>query len=81
MNDQQVTFNVLNAMKSPDEVENCNLISVVDSAITKRFNSCCSRDEIKTATFEELEKEDVAAGHITRLGETQLVRHDKYFKL
>ena len=56
VNDQQVTFNVLDAMKSPDEVEDCNLISVVDFTVTKRLNSWCSKEEMKSATFEELEE-------------------------
>ena len=56
INDQQVIFNVLDAMKCPDNVENCNFINVVDFTITKRLNSCCSNEEIKAATFEELEK-------------------------
>ena len=30
VNDQQVTFNVLEAMRNSDEVEDCNFLSVVD---------------------------------------------------
>ena len=30
VNDQQVTFNVLEAMRNPDEIEDCNFLSVVD---------------------------------------------------
>ena len=33
VNDQQVTFNVLEAMKNPDEVEDCNFLSVVDFVV------------------------------------------------
>ena len=58
VNDQQVTFNVLDAMKSPDEVKECNFISVVDFIVTKRLSSCCNKEEINTVTFEELEDED-----------------------
>ena len=59
MNDQQVTFNVLDAMQSPDEVEDCNYISVVDFAMTEMLNSCCStKEEINVVTFDELEDED-----------------------
>ena len=47
-------------MKSPDDVEKCNFISVVDFAITKRLNSCCSNEEIKAITFEDLETTDIA---------------------
>ena len=35
VNDQQVTFNVLEAMKSSDEIEDCNILSVVDFLVTK----------------------------------------------
>ena len=35
INDQQVTFNVLDAMKSPDEVESCNFISVKDFTVAE----------------------------------------------
>ena len=80
VNDQQVTFNVLDVMKSPDEVEDCNPFSVVDFAMTERLNSCCSKKEIKATTCEELEEEDVAAGHIAWLGEKKLMRHDRPFK-
>ena len=67
-------------MKSLDKVEDCNLISVVDLAVTERLNRCCSKEEIKAATFEELEEEDVAAGHIAWLGEKQPARHVKPFE-
>ena len=75
VNDQQVTFNVWDAMKCPNEVEECNLISIVE-----RLNSCCSKEEIKAITFEELEEEDATIGHIAWLGEKQLVRHDRPFE-
>ena len=57
VNDQQVTFNALEAIKSPDEVENCHLVSAVELAITISLNNCCTNEEIKDATFEELEDE------------------------
>ena len=38
VNDQQVTFNVLNAINSPNDVEDCNFISVVDFIVAKRLN-------------------------------------------
>ena len=34
VNDQQVIFNMLDAMKNPDEVEDCNFISVANFVIT-----------------------------------------------
>ena len=80
VNDQQVTFNVLEAMKSPDEVEDCNFMSVVDFVVTKRIDSCCSNEDIKAATFEELEEEDVAPNQIAWLGEKQSVRYNRHFE-
>ena len=54
MHDQQVTFNVLDAMKSPDEIEDCNFINVVDFVVAERLHSCCSKKEINAVTFENL---------------------------
>ena len=43
VNDQQVTFNILEAMKSLDETEDFNFMSVVDLTVTERINRCCSK--------------------------------------
>ena len=64
MNDQQVTFNVLEAMKNPDEVEDYNFLSVVDFVVADRIDKCCSNEINKVITFEDLEEEDVAANQI-----------------
>ena len=69
VNDQQVTFNVLDAMKSPDEIEDCNFISVVDFVVTEKLHSCCSKEEINVVTFEELDDEDRGVANITWSGE------------
>ena len=45
-------------MKNADDVENCNFISVVKFVVIKRLNNCCSKKEIKDATFEELKDQD-----------------------
>ncbi|KAH9680322.1 hypothetical protein KPL71_026505 [Citrus sinensis] len=58
VNYQQVTFNVLDVIKSPDEIEDCNFISVVDFVVAERLHSCCSKEEINAVTFEELDDED-----------------------
>ena len=55
VNDQHVTFNVLDAMKSSDEIEDCNFISVVDFVVKERLHNCCSKKEINVVTFEELD--------------------------
>ena len=38
VNDQQVTFNMLEAIKNPDEVEDCNFLSVVDFVVVDRID-------------------------------------------
>ncbi|KAH9696077.1 hypothetical protein KPL71_023031 [Citrus sinensis] len=58
VNDQQVTFNVLDAMKNLDEVEDCNFISVVDFTVAERLNNCYSKNEINAVTFKEFKDED-----------------------
>ena len=80
VNDQQVIFNVFNVIKSPDEVEDCNFISVVDFVVVKRLCSCCSKEEINAVTFEELENEGREIKKLTWLGDKQLVRNDKHFE-
>ena len=42
-NEQQVTFNVLGAMKSPDEIEDYNFINVVDFVVRERFTVAAVR--------------------------------------
>ncbi|KAH9763726.1 hypothetical protein KPL70_001262 [Citrus sinensis] len=77
MNDQQVTFNVLEAMRSPDEVEDCNFLSVVDFIIADRMDRCCSNEINKVTTFEDVEEEDVAANQIDWMEEKQFDRHNR----
>ena len=67
-------------MKSPDEVEDCNLINVVDFAVAERLNNCCSKKEINVVTFEELDDEDREAVNTSWSGEKQPVRNDKNSK-
>ena len=80
MNDQQITFNVLNAMKSPNEVEDCNFISVVDFTVTERLNSCCGKEEFNAIIFEEFEDKDPETTNIAWLGEKQSFITDKHFE-
>ena len=56
VNDQQVTFNVLEVMKKPDVAEDCNFPSVVDFVIADRIDRCCSNEIIKVATFESFKE-------------------------
>ncbi|XP_024035589.1 uncharacterized protein LOC127899343 [Citrus sinensis] len=76
VNDQQVTFNVLEAMRSPDEVEDCNFLSVVDFVIADRMDRCCSNEINKVTTFEDVEEEDVVANQIDWMEEKQSDRHN-----
>ena len=80
VHDQQVTFNVLDAMKSPDEVEDCNFINVVDFTVAERLHSCYSKEEISVVTFKELKDEDLEIADIIWLGEKQPIRADRHFE-
>ena len=64
VNDYQVIFNVLDAMKSPNEIEDYNFISVVDFVVAEKLHSCCSKKKINAVTFEELDGEDHGAANI-----------------
>ena len=56
-------------MKSIDDVEDCNFISVIDFTGVERLNRYCSNKEINAVTFEELEEEDIETTDIVSLGE------------
>ncbi|KAM6550362.1 hypothetical protein CsatB_000170 [Cannabis sativa] len=55
VNDQKVTFNVFNAMRFPDEIEECSRISVIDSLVAEKFHKEAWRDEKFISSFDELE--------------------------
>ncbi|XP_062103845.1 uncharacterized protein LOC133814960 [Humulus lupulus] len=55
VNDQQVTFNVFNAMKFPDEVEECSLLSVIESLAAEKFHQEVFKDGMGVSSLEELE--------------------------
>ena len=78
MNDQQITFNVLEAIKNPDEVEDCNFLSVVDFVVVDRIDRCCSNEIIKVTTFESFKEEDVATNQIDWMERKQSDRHDRF---
>ncbi|KAL5555324.1 hypothetical protein UlMin_037560 [Ulmus minor] len=40
--DEMVTFNVFQAMKFPNEVEECSALSLVDSLVAEKYAECCS---------------------------------------
>ncbi|KAK9187570.1 hypothetical protein WN944_018968 [Citrus x changshan-huyou] len=51
---EQVTFNVLDAMKSPNDIEDYNFINVVDFTVAKRLNSCCSSEKHQDQMLDRL---------------------------
>ncbi|XP_062076221.1 uncharacterized protein LOC133780582 [Humulus lupulus] len=46
VNDQQVTFNVFNAMKFLDEVEECSRLSVIKSIVAEKFQKEACKDGV-----------------------------------
>ncbi|XP_060965191.1 uncharacterized protein LOC133034172 [Cannabis sativa] len=55
VNDQKVTFNVFNAMRFSDEIEERSRISVIDSIVAEKFHKEAWRDEKFISSFDELE--------------------------
>ncbi|KAM6543849.1 hypothetical protein CsatB_008296 [Cannabis sativa] len=45
VNDQKVTFNVFNAMRFPNEIEECSCLSVIDSIVAESFHKEVWKDE------------------------------------
>lgn len=80
VNDQQVTFNVLEAMRNPDEVEDCNFLSVVDFVVADRMDKCCSNAIDKVTTFEDVEEEDIATVQTNWMDKQQSDRHNRSIK-
>ncbi|XP_062094308.1 uncharacterized protein LOC133800365 [Humulus lupulus] len=50
-----VTFNVFNAMKFPDEVEECKRLSVIESIVAEKFHKKACKDGVGVRSLEELE--------------------------
>ncbi|KAH9735234.1 hypothetical protein KPL71_017676 [Citrus sinensis] len=59
------------AMRNPDEVEDCNFLSVVDLVVVDRMDRCCSNVLDKVTTFEDVEEEDAAAIQIDWMDKQQ----------
>ncbi|KAL5559958.1 hypothetical protein UlMin_036169 [Ulmus minor] len=57
--DEKVTFNVFQAMKFPNEVEECSALSLVDSLVSERFAECCS-SPMQSAMGENSDSEEQA---------------------
>ena len=80
VNDQQVTFNVLEVMRNPDEVEDCNFLSAVDFVVANRIDRCCSKAFDRVNTFDDVEDEDVAAIQTDWIEEKQSDRHTRFIE-
>ncbi|XP_052290887.1 uncharacterized protein LOC127900301 [Citrus sinensis] len=80
VNNQQVTFNVLEAMRNPDEVEDYNFLSVVDFIVADRMDRCCSKAFDRVNTFDDAEEEDVAAIQTDWMEEKQSDRHTRFIE-
>ena len=62
-----MTFNVFNDMRSPDEIEECSAISVLDSVMVEKLSESCSRNSTNLLVsnhFEEGVNEEVAVAKI-----------------
>ncbi|XP_062103285.1 uncharacterized protein LOC133814326 [Humulus lupulus] len=55
VNDQQVTFNLFNAMKFLDEVEECSRLSVIESIVAEKFHKEACKDGVGVRSLEEIE--------------------------
>ena len=82
MNDQQVTFNVLEAMRNPDVVEDCNFLSVVDFVVADRMDRCSNNSFNKVTTFDDVEDEDedVAAIQTDWMEAKQCDKHNRFIE-
>ncbi|XP_062104242.1 uncharacterized protein LOC133815414 [Humulus lupulus] len=55
VNDQQVTFNVFNAIKFPDEIEECSRLSVIEIIVDEKFHKEAFKDGMGLRSLEKLE--------------------------
>ena len=56
VDDEQVTFNVFNAMRYPEEVEECSVVNIVDSVVSEQFHKKYSASVTDTPSLEGLEE-------------------------
>ena len=57
--DEKVTFNVFQAMRFLNEVEECSALSLVDSLVFEKFEECCS-SSMQSAVCDNSNLEDRA---------------------
>ncbi|XP_062119486.1 uncharacterized protein LOC133833899 [Humulus lupulus] len=55
VSDQQVTFNVFNAMMFPDEIEECSKLIVIESIVIEKFHKEAFKDGVGVRSLKELE--------------------------
>ena len=67
-------------MRNPDEVEDCNFLSVVDFVVADRIDRCYSIALDKVTAFEDVEEEDVAAIQTDWMDKHQSDRHNKFIE-
>ncbi|XP_062075995.1 uncharacterized protein LOC133780137 [Humulus lupulus] len=56
VNDQQVTFSVFQAMKFPDNIEECSRLSVIETLVAKTFNKEICKADLGVNIFEDDEE-------------------------
>ncbi|XP_062100137.1 uncharacterized protein LOC133806018 [Humulus lupulus] len=56
VNDQQVTFNVFNSMKFPDEIEEGSSLSVIDTIVAEKLLEETCKDGLGVISLEELKE-------------------------
>ena len=57
VDDEQVTFNVFNALRYPDEVEECSVVNIVDSVVSEQFHKKYNTSVMKVPSLEGLEEQ------------------------
>ncbi|XP_062075667.1 uncharacterized protein LOC133779768 [Humulus lupulus] len=56
VNEKQVTFNVFNSMKFPDEIEECSSLSVTDTIVAETLLKETCKDGLGVISLDELEE-------------------------
>lgn len=73
---------MLDAIKSPNDVKDCNFVGAVDFVAVERLSNYCRKEETKVAIFEELENEQrgLEIANLAWLGKKQPFRTNKQIK-
>ena len=57
VDDEHVTLNVFNAMRYPDEVEECSVVNIIDCVVSEQFHKRYSASVMEVFSLEELEEQ------------------------